>query len=98
MIDVIKFINGVRNEGTKDVFLNGYCYWFAFILNNRFPGGDIVYDPILGHFAYKYRGFIFDIRGIVPKLETKDFILWKDCEKLGYPIQSIIDGCILKVS
>lgn len=37
-------------KGSEDVFLYGCCYWFAFILQERF-GGTMMYEPIENHFV-----------------------------------------------
>lgn len=47
----------------NDVFTKGCCYWFAVILNKRFPDSEIVYDPIACHFAVKIDGSYYDITG-----------------------------------
>lgn len=31
-------------------WLDGNCYWFAFILSNAFESLEIYYEPIVGHF------------------------------------------------
>ena len=98
MINILKFIGGARNEGTLDVFHNKYCYWFAFILNHRFPGGSIVYNPTFKHFAYMIDGYIYDIRGLIPISEINGFVNWDDYAKSADSVQSILDECILKLS
>ena len=55
---VLKFINDFKKQYPKeleDVFSNGYCYWFAMILNSRFGVIDteIYYLPIQNHFITK---------------------------------------------
>lgn len=42
---------------------DGNCYFFAVILKDRFPGGQIVYEPLQGHFMYFYQGELFDSGG-----------------------------------
>ena len=49
-----------RFDGSQKVFLHGCCYWFAWILKERFYdmlrknkyGCDIVYEPVEGHFLF----------------------------------------------
>ena len=48
--EIIKFINKFQTAGMTDNFINGFCYWFAVILRNRFPEMRIFYDLIDGHF------------------------------------------------
>lgn len=42
---------------------DGNCFFFAIILQAAFPGGDIVYDPIVGHFLYLYNSKFYDYHG-----------------------------------
>lgn len=44
-------------------WLNGNCYFFANILMSGWPGGQIVYDPIIGHFMYLYNDHLYDWTG-----------------------------------
>ena len=62
-----------RFDGAQDVFLHGCCYWFAWILAERFKkeyGGTIVYEPVEGHFLYIVNEpfAVYDIRGNVTGL------------------------------
>lgn len=54
--DVLNFI--ARFKGAEDVFLHGCCYWFAWILKERFHEHgylvDIFHDPIEGHFVARF--------------------------------------------
>lgn len=43
---------------------NGNCYLFAVLLREAFPDGTIVYDPIKGHFLYKYHDWFYDYKGL----------------------------------
>jgi len=52
-------------EEVKELFLNGNCFHFVTILENVFPGGKRVYDPINIHFLYEHHGHYFDITGEV---------------------------------
>lgn len=56
MQDVLSFI--AHFKGAEDVFLNGCCYWFAHILQDRFHEAgylvDIFHDPIEGHFVARF--------------------------------------------
>lgn len=46
-------------------FTCGCCYWFAFILCNRFPEAVIMYDPVINHFVTQIDGRLYDITGEV---------------------------------
>lgn len=72
--DIEKFI-AKFNEGNQDIinfFMNGKCYWFAKVLQERFDSGNILYNEIDGHFVYYYPASwedenygvnLYDIRG-----------------------------------
>ena len=47
------------------VFTQGCCYWFAFILHNRFPKSEILYDPVWNHYVCEIENHIYDITGDV---------------------------------
>lgn len=67
-------------KGSENVFLNGCCYWFAWILQQRFPFLTIYYESTEGHFVammwsveYGFNcvrdmPYFFDIRGDVSEL------------------------------
>jgi hypothetical protein len=52
-------------------WISGNCYFFAIILQDRFPGGSIYYDVIEGHFIYKYYDNYYDWTGRVSVDETR---------------------------
>lgn len=49
----------------RKVFLNGCCYWFAYILMARFPGAELMYDQIENHFGARIGTYVYDITGDV---------------------------------
>jgi hypothetical protein len=61
--EVLEFIN--RRFKVDCNWLNGNCYYFAVILKNRFPDGEIVYDQIKGHFMFLLNDILYDYSGIV---------------------------------
>ena len=65
---VLRFI--AKFHGSEDVFLNGCCYWFARILEERFGnyGASIAYEPREGHFITVINGRAYDVRGDVTHL------------------------------
>ena len=69
--DPLAFIKHFQNDGTIDVFMNGCCYWFAFILYSRFigAGAEIWYNEVTGHFATKICEKLYDIRGEIDSTE-----------------------------
>lgn len=63
---VLDFINGFKKQYPNEItdfFANGYCYWFAVILKERFKG-TIYYSPIENHFTCYINGYHYDITGI----------------------------------
>ena len=84
-------------KGSEAVFTNGNCYWFAKILKERFPDGDILYNSTFNHFAFDINGKIHDITGIIP--EHKDWYYW-DFYKKEDPIHAmrIYRDCVLHIS
>lgn len=80
---VLKFIEDFKRFDKGQVtrtFTNGYCYWFAFILHNRFPDSEIVYYHAGNHFACKIRGRIFDITGDITN-KNLFFESWEEFKK-----------------
>ena len=76
-------------------FMNGLCYWFAYILNSRFVGGDIWYDPIENHFYFVLDNVAYDVRGKVelPKTASK-WCYYDNVDILDY--YRVVKYCILK--
>lgn len=79
MLDHEKILNFIsRFHGSEYVFLHGCCYWFAYILQERFFGDyrcDILYEPEEGHFITRISSYafpdsqrFFDVRGDVTEL------------------------------
>ena len=54
--EILDFISNFK--GAEDTFLHGCCYWFAFILKERFHDRgylvDIFYEPVEGHFVSRF--------------------------------------------
>ena len=84
--EVLKFIEHFK--GSEETFLNGCCYWFAYILQERFHEHgyivDIFHDPIEGHFVARFIPerdcgkvkdediHFYDIRGDVTQLYKEE--------------------------
>jgi len=99
--EVLEFIEKFKQYEQGDVlhrtFTNGYCYYFAIILQERF-GGEILYDPIEGHFVTRilddYFGIhLYDITG-----EVTNKYDWSILQPKTYWMKNgrIIRGVILK--
>ena len=94
--NILQFIKKFSDFGNQVVecFTKGNCFWFAMVLAIEFAG-EIYYDPIVGHFATKIDGAMYDITGAVKNTSDfvsleeirKDELLWarlrRDCVDLG---------------
>ena len=76
--DVLKFIH--KRFYCDCNWLSGNCYYFAVILKDRFPQGEIYYDVIHGHFVFKYQGYFYDWSGLYHSNDT-NLISWNDFQK-----------------
>lgn len=55
----------LRNMDTiRQLFRVGYCYYFAQILKDAFPGGEVSWTAPFGHIVYVYQGISYDIDGV----------------------------------
>ena len=95
---ICAFIDEMKKSHTAELeklFLEGYCYYFALILNGRFEdyNGSIIYLPVPGHFVYKTGVDLYDITGCVTG-KYRDEPQYNEDEWRAVP--SIIKGCILK--
>lgn len=62
----------------ENTFTKGFCYYFAIIMQTRFPGGQILYDKEYAHFVYKYNNKLYDITGNVTKKYHNLSAKWND--------------------
>lgn len=79
--EVLEFIH--RRFPVDCNWLNGNCYFFAQILTDRFPG-DIVYDPIEGHFLFwGYDNNFYDWSGqrTYTKEQIDKFVMWQEYQR-----------------
>lgn len=106
---VENFINDMKSRFSKElehVFYNGYCYWFALILAERFKG-EVWFNPKLVHFAAHIDNNLYDIYGkITPGISPtgeKDYsehtwFEWGQFQINNHEmVESIVDSCIKKV-
>ena len=88
---VLSFIGGMHDKATDcveedslyNVFENGYCYYFAQILNLAFPKmGEVFWIRNRGHFVWKSNlsNICYDISGIYIDYEDGDLI---EIERIG---------------
>ena len=92
MSEILDFIS---RRWKKDAnWLDGNCYWFAYILHTRFPQLQIYYVPIDGHFVCGDGMNFYDWTGLV--LLDESPMLLSDIEKQD-PLwfSYIVRDCIL---
>ena len=94
--EVIHFIEAVKKDYPVEmeyVFSNGFCYWFAKILEIRF-NGKIYFNPRIIHFATLIDNQLFDIKGIVDDLDD----VWYEWDEyqMTHGVDDIYSSCILK--
>ena len=91
--EVLEFIN--RRFPGDSSWLNGNCYYFALILKDRFPDGEIFYDVIDGHFVFEYNDNLYDYSGITAQ-DGGYLVQWSIFDKYDSLQKSrIIRDCIL---
>ena len=75
-------------------WLDGNCFYFAKILESRFPDGEIYYDVIEGHFVFKYNYIYYDYSG---RIEPEGVLVkWDEFDEYdALQKQVIIRDCIL---
>ena len=91
---ISEFLDGMRNEGTVKTFTEGYCYWLAVILKERF-NGEIMYNPVQGHFCCRVNGELWDITGrIEDDGKWQEWWLYQMNEPLD--AERVRKACIIK--
>ena len=86
-LEVEEFISHFHD--CRNSFLNGNCYWFARVLQERFKpwySADIMYNQIDNHFACRIDTLLFDANGIV-NANLKNWVLWA-----GYLLNEPLDA------
>lgn len=66
--DNVAKYNKRLNDEVKTYFLNGSCYWYAKMLQERFRpwfNTEIMYNPIQNHFSCKIKDNYYDANGII---------------------------------
>jgi len=77
---VLDFISNFKNA--QDTFLYGCCFWFAFILQERF-GGTMMYEQVENHYVQEIDGRLYDVSGDVTEQygASKWLVSWVDIEQ-----------------
>lgn len=66
-----EILDFIKRRWNKDAnWLDGNCYWFAYILKARFPILEIYYLPASGHFICGYNNEYYDWTGMLKIQET----------------------------
>ena len=79
--EVLSFI--YRRWVSDSGWLDGNCYWFAYILCTRFPALQIWYEPVEGHFYAGNGKQFYDWTGGCP--EVSGAVLFSDI-KVNDPV------------
>lgn len=93
---ILDFINYFKNA--QEIFLNGCCFWFAFILQERF-GGTMMYEPVENHYLQEIGGRLYDVSGDVTDQygASKHLMRWSDMEQFDSSLyRRLIRDCIKK--
>lgn len=91
--DVQDFISRRWGEDSPR-WTDGNCYWFAFILCERFPLLEMYYLPVSGHFVAGFDGEYFDATGTVePPLDDQPILLKTINEKDPIWYSHILRDC-----
>ena len=91
-----KILDFIKRRFKDDCeWVSGNCYYFAIILKERFPEGEIYYDVIYGHFVFQYDNQLYDWNGVY-NLTDGFLINWKNFDDYDYLLKArIIRDCIL---
>jgi hypothetical protein len=95
----ILFHNGndiEKSNVISNLFSNGYCYYFAKILQDAFPGGEICICYPYGHIVYIYNNIAYDIDGI----SSAEYEMYIPISRLGEAINDFrhIEGKSYNIS
>lgn len=100
MNKVLQFINDLKKISPamlEYTFYEGYCYWLAVILADRFKG-DIWFNPDIVHFAAKIDGKLYDIYGQIDDTKPACWMSWEEFQcQHQEAVESIVNSCIKKV-
>ena len=86
--DVIQFIADInwKDENAHDLFANGYCYYFAIMLQEAFHRGIICWHRNHGHIVWEDNtGIAYDIDGVFTDYNEGDLL----------PVDESLEGLIV---
>lgn len=83
---ILDFIKQFRDLGAENCFNNGMCYWFTYILKNRFMDEHChaMYDEVNNHFGCEINGVVYDINGIAPSSNWRPWCEMPTSDRLLY--------------
>ena len=93
--EILRFIKAIKGNYSYEIeetFSNGFCFWFAKILELRFDG-EIYFNPDLIHIATLIDDQLFDINGLIDP--DGSWFNWEDYKSVN-DTEYIIHSCILK--
>lgn len=90
--EILDFINR-RFPEDNGKWTDGNCFWFALILKTRFQKGSIWYEPIEGHFLFKYDHYFYDWTGLYMKDTSRAHEFSKEYDERLY--ERLIRDCIM---
>ena len=74
----------LKNHNASTFFTTGACWYYAYILKNIFPDGDIYLgNTSVGHVIFKYENKYYDVNGIYNPQDINNFYI--DKEVIGSP-------------
>ena len=92
--EILNFIQ--KRFPTDEGWCTGNCYWFAFILKNRFPDYNIYLFPIENHFMIGDGNEFYDWNGCRLKEDCEEYpILWYKVKEIDESYYNrIVRDCI----
>ena len=96
---IIDFIKQFQEFGDNvtDCFSHGMCYYFASILQERF-GANIMYEPVMNHFAGEIDGYIYDITGFIANYTDPKWYYWETYQhEDALHTERILRDCVYKL-
>ena len=96
---ILDFIEQFRKLGAENCFSNGMCWHFTLILRSRVGWeNQIMYDPIVNHFATEIDGHIYDITGDISQDANYHWQPWMTYSQLdSLETSRIRRDCIYKI-
>lgn len=68
-----------KNHNASTYFTTGACWYYAYILKNIFPEGEVYLGDIsVGHVIFKYKNEYYDVNGKYNLQNTENFYLDDD--------------------